>query len=203
MADNPSPRPPHSAPSDFRLLLRAHAEARWLSHEVVPVLRELEQEDALGDEQLGAALAYLEVLWIEACGRAAETEATCTELNPLTAGSPLTADDLGPAADLRPAPNGGPAGNGGPAANGHPAGNGGLAGHARPASNGRLAASGLRTGGGLEAAYGDHSLHGRAQRYHAAVRGLRDTVARRVAELLAAPNDSAARWPITDRRAST
>ena len=70
-----------SPPSDVCLLLRAHAEARWLSHEVVPVLRELEQRDSLPNEQLGAALAYLEVLWIEACGRAAETDATRAELD--------------------------------------------------------------------------------------------------------------------------
>jgi hypothetical protein len=132
MADSPN----HSAPSDFCLLLRAHAEARWLSHEVVPVLRQLEQDSTLCEEQLGPALAYLEVLWIEACGRAAETEATCNELRPRVSGD-------------------------------------------------------------------GHSLHGRAQRYHTAVRGLRDTIARRVAELIAAPGDASARWSIPDRQAST
>jgi hypothetical protein len=71
-----------SPPSEVCLLLRSHAEARWLSQQVVPVLRELEQDDPLPDEQLAAARAYLEVLWIEACGRAAETEATCAELDP-------------------------------------------------------------------------------------------------------------------------
>lgn len=71
----------HSPPSDVCLLLRAHAEARWLSHQVVPVLREIEQRDCLPDEQLGAAHAYLEVLWIEACGRAAETDAARSELD--------------------------------------------------------------------------------------------------------------------------
>lgn len=69
---------PHS---DVCLLLRAHAESRWLSQQVVPVLREIEERDALPDEQLGAALAYLEVLWIEACARAAETDATRIELD--------------------------------------------------------------------------------------------------------------------------
>jgi len=73
-------RSDHSPPADVCLLLRAHAEARWLSHEVVPVLRELEREH-LPDEQLGAALAYLEVLWIEARGRAAETDAARAELD--------------------------------------------------------------------------------------------------------------------------
>jgi hypothetical protein len=71
---------PSSSTSDIRLLLRAHAEARWLSHEVVPVLRQLEQPEDLPEEQLGAALAYLEVLWIEASQRAAETDAGSAEL---------------------------------------------------------------------------------------------------------------------------
>jgi hypothetical protein len=70
-----------SPPSDVCLLLRAHAESRWLSHQVVPVLREIEQRESLPDEQLGAALAYLEVLWIEACGRARETESARVELD--------------------------------------------------------------------------------------------------------------------------
>jgi hypothetical protein len=61
--------------SDICLLLRSHAEQRWLSHEVLPVLRQLEHRESLPEEQLGAALAYLEVLWIEAAQRAAETDA--------------------------------------------------------------------------------------------------------------------------------
>jgi hypothetical protein len=63
------------------LLLRAHAEARWLSHEVLPVLRELEHRRPRSAEQTSAALCYLEALWIEACGRAAETDATRVELD--------------------------------------------------------------------------------------------------------------------------
>jgi hypothetical protein len=70
-----------SPPSDVCLLLRAHAEQRWLCHEIVPVLRQLEQRDSLPEEQSGAALAYLEVLWIEAAGRAAETDAAYAELD--------------------------------------------------------------------------------------------------------------------------
>jgi hypothetical protein len=70
-----------SPPSDVCLLLRAHAEQRWLSHEVVPVLRELQHRDSLPEQQLGAALAYLEVIWIEAARRAAETDATFAELD--------------------------------------------------------------------------------------------------------------------------
>jgi hypothetical protein len=69
-----------SPPSDVCLLLRAYAEQRWLSLEVSPVLRQLQQPDSLPEEQLGAALAYLEVLWIEASQRAAETDAAYTQL---------------------------------------------------------------------------------------------------------------------------
>jgi hypothetical protein len=68
-----------SPPSDVCLLLRAHAEQRWLSLEVGPVLRQLRQRDGLPEEQLGAALAYLEVLWIEASQWAAETDAAYAE----------------------------------------------------------------------------------------------------------------------------
>ena len=69
-----------SPPSDVCLLLRAHAEQRWLSLELSPVLRQLQQRDSLPEEQLGAALAYLEVLWIEASQRAAETDAAYATL---------------------------------------------------------------------------------------------------------------------------
>jgi hypothetical protein len=70
-----------SPPCDVHLLLRAHAQQHWLSREVVPVLRDLEQPDSLPEEQLGAALAYLEVLWIDASRRAAETDAASAELD--------------------------------------------------------------------------------------------------------------------------
>jgi hypothetical protein len=73
-----------SPTSDICLLLRAHAEQRWLSHELVPVLRQLEQRDSLPEEQLGAALAYLEVLWIEASQRAAETDTAYARLRACT-----------------------------------------------------------------------------------------------------------------------
>lgn len=71
-----------SSVSDLCLLLRAHAEARWLCDEVEPVLRQIESDDAMSEAELEAARAYLEVLWIEACGRAAETEATLGTLAP-------------------------------------------------------------------------------------------------------------------------
>jgi hypothetical protein len=66
--------------SDICLLLRAHGEQRWLIYELVPVVRQLEQLDSLPEDQLGAALAYLEALWIEARRRAAETDAAHAEL---------------------------------------------------------------------------------------------------------------------------
>jgi hypothetical protein len=83
MTDHTNPSPL----SDVCLLLRAHAEQSWLSHEVVPVLRQLKQRESLPQEQLGAALAYLEVLWVEASQRAAETEAAHADLQAInTAG---------------------------------------------------------------------------------------------------------------------
>jgi hypothetical protein len=71
----------HSPPSDVCLMLRAHAEQRWLSREVVPVLRQLRDPAELPDEQLGAALAYLEVTWLEATRLGAETDAALAELD--------------------------------------------------------------------------------------------------------------------------
>ncbi len=77
---------------DVCLLLRAHAESRWLSNELAPVLREIEQREAIAEQQLGAALAYLEVLWIEACARARETEAARVELDALGGGDQSLAE---------------------------------------------------------------------------------------------------------------
>jgi hypothetical protein len=71
----------HSPPPDVCLLLRAYAEQRWLNREVVPVLRQLETPDELPEEQLGAALAYLEVTWLEASRLAAETDAAFAALD--------------------------------------------------------------------------------------------------------------------------
>jgi hypothetical protein len=81
MTNHPDPSPL----SDVCLLLRAHAEESWLHHEVMPVLRELQHRESLPEEQLGAALAYLEVLWIDASMRAAETEAAHADLNAIDA----------------------------------------------------------------------------------------------------------------------
>jgi len=71
---------PQNPPADVRLLLRTHAEAGWLNHEVLPVVRELEQGRGRSGEQLGAALAYLDVIWSESRRRADRTDATCAEL---------------------------------------------------------------------------------------------------------------------------
>jgi hypothetical protein len=114
--------PDQSPPPDVCLLLRAYAEQRWLSREVVPVLRQLELPDALPAEQLGAALAYLEVIWIEARRHAAETDVAFAALD----------DDLP------------------------------IAGEALPS---------------------------KARRYHAAVRSLREAVARHVESLVSSAGD--------------
>jgi hypothetical protein len=118
---NHRPDSDRSSVADVCLLLRAHAESRWLSNQLVPVMREIELRDAITDEQLATALAYLEVLWIEACARARETESARVELDALGSG--------------------------------------------------------------------DRELYDKARRYHAAARRLRDGVERRVARLLAVPND--------------
>lgn len=62
-------------PSDIHLLLRADAEQHWLHREVLPVLRDLEAPEQLPEEEVGAALAYLEAMWNEAMTRALETDA--------------------------------------------------------------------------------------------------------------------------------
>jgi hypothetical protein len=68
-----------SPPADVCLLLRAHAEARWLSHELVPVIRELE----LDFSSHAALTSYLESLRNEARRHAAETDAVRIELDAL------------------------------------------------------------------------------------------------------------------------
>jgi hypothetical protein len=78
-----SRNPRQSPAADVCLLLRAHGESRWLGNELTPVLREVEQRETISDRQLATALAYLEVLWIEACARARETESARVELDAL------------------------------------------------------------------------------------------------------------------------
>lgn len=70
-----------SLPSDIRLLLRADAEQCWLHREVIPVLREVETPGELAEEEVGAALAYLEAMWSEATLRARETDAAHVHLS--------------------------------------------------------------------------------------------------------------------------
>jgi len=80
-----------SYPSDICVLLRAYGEHRWLASQVLPVLVQVESGDEICDEELGAALAYLEVLWLDACRRAAHTEAA---LEVLLAEDPRTRGEL-------------------------------------------------------------------------------------------------------------
>jgi len=112
-----------SEPQDICVLLRAHGEEHWLLAEVLPVLRELEAPGAIPEDQLGAALAYLEILWFDARRRAAETDAAYARLD--------------------------------------------------PSDNQR-----------------DLTLHEKASRYHAAVRRLRTSLARRVHERTWSPDDA-------------
>jgi DNA repair ATPase RecN len=75
-----------SLPSDIRLLLRADAEQSWLHREVIPVLHDVEthvelaDEEARAEEEVGAALSYLEAMWSEAAQRARETDAAHNHL---------------------------------------------------------------------------------------------------------------------------
>lgn len=74
----------HAAPPpDVTLLLRAHSEQRWLSREVIPVVRQLETGAHLPEEQLPAAIAYLEVVWAEAMGLARAADAALRALDEL------------------------------------------------------------------------------------------------------------------------
>jgi hypothetical protein len=70
-----------ATPPEVSLLLRAHAEQHWLSLEVLPVLDQLETRAGLPEEQVDAALAYLEVAWSEAVRRAGDTDGACTHLD--------------------------------------------------------------------------------------------------------------------------
>jgi hypothetical protein len=76
-----SSHPDISHPPDICLLLRAHGEQRWLISELVPVLRQLEQPCSLPEDQRDAALAYLEVLWLDAHLRAADTDSAYAKLD--------------------------------------------------------------------------------------------------------------------------
>ncbi len=75
-------------PPDICLMLRVHAEQRWLVSKVIPLLRQLEAPDAVEADERAAALAYLEVLWLEAGLRATETDAAASRLDPDCDGLP-------------------------------------------------------------------------------------------------------------------
>ncbi len=72
------------ATTDICLMLRAYGEQRWLLCEVAPLVAQLEQrEDAVADdERLAAALEYLEAVWIDAHGLAAQTDGAYEQLEP-------------------------------------------------------------------------------------------------------------------------
>jgi len=63
-----------SDPPDICLMLRADAEQLWLTTEVLPLVRQLERAAGMPEEEAGAAIAYLEVLWLDACQRAVESD---------------------------------------------------------------------------------------------------------------------------------
>ena len=65
-------------PLDVCLLLRANAEARWLSNELVPVVRQLER-----NPRAATSLSSLEVLRLDARRHAAETDAARLALDAL------------------------------------------------------------------------------------------------------------------------
>jgi hypothetical protein len=69
-----------SYPSDICLLLRTHGEHFWLSCQVLPLLRQLESACPASEDERAAALAYLEVLWLDAKCRATETDSALAEL---------------------------------------------------------------------------------------------------------------------------
>jgi hypothetical protein len=69
-----------SNPPDICLILRAHAEQLYLTAHVLPTLRQLERAGALLEHDAGSALAYLEVLWLDARQRAEESDGAHAEL---------------------------------------------------------------------------------------------------------------------------
>jgi hypothetical protein len=76
-------------PEDICLLLQAYAEQRWLARELLPHLRELERMRAISDAELGTVteeqlrtkVSYLEAVWFDAGGRAAQTDAAFAKLD--------------------------------------------------------------------------------------------------------------------------
>ena len=62
-------------PVDTALLLRVHAEHRWLQDELSSVLDELDQAVTVRASEMVAAFSYLEVAWTEELRRARQTDA--------------------------------------------------------------------------------------------------------------------------------
>lgn len=62
-------------PVDTSLLLRIHAEHRWLQEELTSVLDQLDDAASMRAGELKVALAYLEVTWGEELRRARQTDA--------------------------------------------------------------------------------------------------------------------------------
>ncbi len=139
---NPPPEPSRLSP-DVTLLLRTHSEQRWLSREVIPVVRQLETRERLPEEQLPAAAAYLEVIWADAAARARETDAALLQLEALD-----PTEKEGPGSPYEKEGPGSPSWS------------------------------------RLRHPLAPHPLPARARRYHAAVQGLREAVARRVTPLI-------------------
>jgi len=81
-------------PVDTTLLLRIHAEHRWLQEELTSVLDELDDAASMRAGEMMAAFSYLEASWAEELGRTRQTDAAfhhlerqaCRERDP----SPLT-----------------------------------------------------------------------------------------------------------------
>jgi hypothetical protein len=74
--------PETTHPPDITLLLRVYGEQRWLLREVLPVLREAERPGAISEDDLSAAMAYLEMLWSQALRLAKETDSAAGVLDP-------------------------------------------------------------------------------------------------------------------------
>ena len=146
-----------SDPPDVMLLLRAHSEQRLLSREVIPVVRQLETGEHLPEEQLPAAVAYLEVIWVEAVGLAREADAALGRLEAVHG-----AQEEGLCSPVEEGPGWrGRVGLGSPGAESP---------SSPSPSEPRLPLS--------------HQLPSRARRHHAAVRALREAVARHVTPLI-------------------
>lgn len=76
----PEPGEERDAEAAVQLLLCAHAERRWLSSQIEPLLDELEGDGEVRPQDRGAALACLQALWSAELSLAAQTEAAYLRL---------------------------------------------------------------------------------------------------------------------------